>query len=239
MLCTLDMIARERFDTHRHRSHQLTFAVHGLLTMGIDDGVWVVARSRALWIPAGVPHDVLAEGATTMVAVYFDPDQCPIRWMDPTVVDTSGLLGHLVEHLRTHLAPRPRRRVEAVLFDLLRPLHVARLDVPNPIDVRAATVATALQHDPADDRSLAQWGRHVGASGRTLARIFERDTGLGFSQWRTRMRIGASLAALGSGQRVAQVARHVGYATPSACVAAFRRTLGVAPGAYFSRVPET
>lgn len=232
----LELASRERIETHRHRSHQLTFAANGTIAMGVHDGVWVLPRSRALWIPAGTPHDVSVHGATTMVAIYFDPGTCPIAWGEPTVVDASGLLGHLIEHLASELDLAFRHRAEAVIFDLLHPLSVARLDVPTPTDERARAVAEALVKNPADNRSLSEWGRHVGASGRTLARIIERETGLGFDQWRTRVRIAMALPALASGTSVTRVAHEVGYASASAFVAAFKRTVGVSPGAYFSRV---
>jgi AraC-like DNA-binding protein len=202
--------------------------------MGIGDRTWVLPRSRALWIPASVVHDVLTGGTTTMMGIYFDPARCPIRWSEPTVVDASGLLGELLEHLAEDLPPGPRRRVEAVVFDLLRPLVVTSVDVPVPLDERGARVAAGLITNPADDRSLAEWGRLVGASGRTLARVIERETGMGFERWRTHIRIAAALAKLAGGSTVTRAAHDVGYATPSAFVAAFRRTTGTTPGAYFA-----
>jgi AraC-like DNA-binding protein len=226
-----------RFDRHDHRVHQLAWASRGVVTMRIDQRVWVLPRSRGLWIPAGTTHDVLAGGATTMMGVYFDPGRCPIRWVEPTVVDTSGLLGDLLEHLADELPPGPRRRVEAVVFDLLQPLPVATIDVPMPIDPRAPRMAAALVVDPADGRSLVDWGRSVGASGRTLARVLERETGMGFERWRTRLRIAAALTRLASGATVTRVGLDVGYTSTSAFVAAFRRTTGTTPGAYFDSGP--
>jgi AraC-like DNA-binding protein/quercetin dioxygenase-like cupin family protein len=223
-----------RFASHRHPTHQLAWASHGLVTMRVGERVWVLPRSRGLWIPADVRHEVIVGAPTTMMGIYFDPGACPIEWTEPTVVATGGLLGDLLEHLGTALTGEQRRRVEAVVFDLLTPLPVAVLDVPMPTDARAATMAVALAADPADDRSLAAWGRHVGASSRTLARILDRETGMGFERWRTQVRIAAALRQLGAGVPVTRVAHDVGYGSTSAFVAAFRRTTGTTPGAYFT-----
>ena len=57
---------------------------------------------------------------------------------------------------------------------------------------------------------MSDWGRQVGASGRTLSRIIERGTGLGFEQWRTRLRIAAALAALANGWTNLQIAARIG-----------------------------
>ncbi|MFE7741087.1 helix-turn-helix domain-containing protein [Nocardia sp. NPDC057455] len=103
-----------------------------------------------------------------------------------------------------------------------------------PTDPRARQVADALAADPADPRTLAEFAVHVAASPRTLARLFVSQTGLGFGQWRTQARLAASLPLLAAGLPVARIAGRVGYGTPSAYVAAFRRAVGIPPGRYFS-----
>lgn len=233
MIGAFPLADRGGFPVHQHRTHQLAWATSGVLTMGVDHRTWVLPRSRALWIPAGRPHDVLAGGETTMVSLYFEPDGCPCSLANPTVIDTSGLLGHLIEHLLDDLDPAARARAEAVLFDLMRPVEITSLQVPRPVDDRALAVASALEADPADQRTLTEWGRAVGASGRTLARAFARDTGMAFSAWRTALRVNAALPRLAAGVPVSRVATEVGYATPSAFVAAFRRTTGATPGQYY------
>lgn len=61
-----------------------------------------------------------------------------------------------------------------------------------------------------------------------------RETGLSFTDWRTQIRLIAALPLLADGVAVATVARQVGYANPSAFIAAFRRVFGVTPRAYFA-----
>lgn len=195
---------------------------------------WVLPPSRALWIPAGVVHSVAVAGATTMLSVYLDPADCAVAWSQPTVVDASGVVGALVTHLVDAELDEPRRRrVEAVLCDALEPLEVTNLPTPQPTDERARRVADALRADPTDGRPLAAWGNEVGASARTLARLFVSETGMGFERWRTNVRLAAALPRLACGDSVANVARAVGYTTPSAFVAAFRREIGSTPREYF------
>jgi AraC-like DNA-binding protein len=145
----------------------------------------------------------------------------------------TPLLRELIGHLEQDLTTTERRRAEAVLFDLLEPVRAATIDVRVPVDPRACDVADALFADPADGRTLAQWGRAVGASSRTLARAFLAETGLSFGRWRTLVRLQASLRYLADGMPVTVVAGRVGYRTPSAFVAAFRAHTGVTPGRYF------
>ena len=231
-----DFAVDSGFDRHVHTDHQLAWAAHGVLTISTDAGGWVLPSSRALWVPAGVPHEVRAPGRAVMRTLYIDPARCPIRWEQPAAVAASPLLAGLIARLEDPSLPAAqRRRTEAVVFDVLTPVAVATVRVPMPRDARAAEVARGLLASPGDRRNLAQWGRSVGASQRTLARLFLRDTGLPFGRWRTRARISAALPLLAAGEPVGRVAPRVGYLSASAFVAAFRQETGVTPGEYFGR----
>jgi AraC-like DNA-binding protein len=233
VVASYELAPGQTFPWHDHPAHQLCLASDGVLSMGVGDHVWVLPRSRGLWIPARVRHAVDALGGVTMTTLWFDPAACPIRWATPTVVVVDPLLAGLAARLDGEdLDVAARRRSEAVLFDLLRPTATDLLDLPFPADDRARAVADRLRADPADDRTLGEWGRVVGASDRTLMRAFTAGTGLTFHQWRTRARILAALPRLAEGVSVAAVAPTVGYATASAFGAAFRRVLGTTPSTY-------
>jgi AraC-like DNA-binding protein len=103
-----------------------------------------------------------------------------------------------------------------------------------PTDPRITAVAEALVRNPADDRPLDRFAASAAASERTLARLFPAETGMTFGQWRTQIRLAASLPLLANGLPVARIAERVGYGSASAYVAAFHRAVGVSPGRYFA-----
>jgi len=231
---TVDLEPNAGFAWHDHDAHQIAFATKGVLAMAVGDAAWVLPPSRALWIPAGTRHSVTANGATRMVSVYIPPDRSPLEWDAPTVLDTSGLLGPLLEYLGGELDPDARAHGEAVLWDQIAAMPVTTLALPMPRDERARRVAEELLADVTDERSLSEWGAVGCASARTLARLFTAETGMTFARWRTNARLAAALRLLATGAGTTQVARAVGYANPSAFVAAFRREIGSTPGAYFA-----
>jgi AraC-like DNA-binding protein len=120
-----------------------------------------------------------------------------------------------------------------LLADLLTPMPMTTIQVRLPASEPARRVAEALRADPSDRRTLQEWGQQVAASGRTLARAFVAETGVPFGRWRTLLRLQAALPRLADGEPVGRVASRVGYDTPSAFVAAFRRETGQTPAAYF------
>src|SRR6266511_1172040 len=105
----VELAAHEGFELHVHDRHQLALAARGVLIMSGVDRSWVLPRSRALWIPAGIRHSVAVSGQTTMLSTYVDPARCPLTWDQPTVVDATGLLGELVAHLAQPDLPAGQR----------------------------------------------------------------------------------------------------------------------------------
>jgi AraC-like DNA-binding protein/quercetin dioxygenase-like cupin family protein len=225
------------FAEHAHPAHQLAWAAAGVLRVTVADTSWVLGPGRALWLPAGVPHVTAATETAAMRGIYLWPGRCPIDWPTPCVLAVEPLVAALLEHLAGAGPATPERaRAEAVLFDRLRPARDAggpgaAVRLVLPTDPRARRVALALLDDPSDDRDTAAWGRAVGAGERTLSRLFRAETGVGPGRWRTLLRMRVALEQLAAGRPVGVVARQVGYATPSAFVAAFRRETGTTPSA--------
>jgi AraC-like DNA-binding protein len=232
--CMFPMAPGDQFDWHTHEDDQLAWASSGVISVITDAATWLLPPSRALWIPAGVRHEVRAQGATTMRSVYVRTALLSIDWTAPTVVRARPLMVELAEYLGDETLDGSRReRAAALLSDLLEPLEVTTIEVRLPADGRARTVAEALLLDPTESRTLSSWGRQVGASGRTLERAFLNETGVPFSRWRTLARLKASLPLLAAGRSISYVAPEVGYESTSAFVAAFHREVGLTPTAYF------
>lgn len=238
-----ELVGSSRFDRHTQDAHQLAWASYGTRTVAAGARTWVLPTTRALWIPGGVPHEVLSASRSTMTSLHLTaaPSDPPDAWARPQPVEVPGLLAELVLFLDGRsMAAERRARGEALLLDLLEPAAVATLDTPMPSDPRAREVAQGLLDDPACALSPDAWARRVGASGRrgvTLARLFLSRAGMPFGRWRTLARLSAALPAPASGEPVSRVSRAVVYETVSAFVAAFRRETGVTPGAYFGTRP--
>jgi AraC-like DNA-binding protein/quercetin dioxygenase-like cupin family protein len=224
------------FDRHKHVEHQVAWAPRGVLTVATEAASWVLPPSRALWIPAGLPHETRSDSiATTVRSVFVLPSTCAVNWTQPMPIAARPLLAELIGYLEEDALPAAARaRAEAVLLDLLEPvpMHPA-VKLRMPVSEPARRVAAALADDLADRRTLEEWGRAVGASSRTLARAFVAETGVSFGRWRTLARLHAALPALAEGAAVNRVAARVGYESTSAFVAAFRRETGLTPAAYF------
>jgi AraC-like DNA-binding protein len=226
---------------HAHPRSQLIHASSGVMRVRTPQGVWVVPPHRAVWVPADIVHDVRTAGAVAMRTLYIVPDAAAALPRECCVVAVSPLLRELI--LRASAAPLlydeagPDGRVMGLILDELRTLPVLPLNLPMPRDPRLGRICRAILDDPASALTLGAWGRQVGASSRTLARLFLQDTGMTFGRWRQQARLLEALSRLAQGQSVTTIALDLGYDSPSAFTFMFRRALGRTPSAYFLDSP--
>lgn len=231
-----DHPARHHAPLHHHLRAQLLYASAGVMSVFTRTGTWVVPPQQAVWIPAGIEHEVRGFGPLAMRSLYVHPEPAADMPAQCCVVNVPPLLRELVLKAvalpSDELAAQRGQRLVSVILDQLGELEPAPLHLPLPLDSRLKVVADALLARPDDERTLSELALTTGASARTLARLFVRDTGMTFGNWRQQLRLVSAVERLGAGYPVTQVAYDLGYRSPSAFVAMFRRVLGKPPGQY-------
>ena len=103
-----------------------------------------------------------------------------------------------------------------------------------PSERRLHRLCQELIVNPENHQTLETLAEQQATSSRTLARQFQRETGMSFRQWRQQARLVDALGHLANNMPVALVAEKLGYRSASAFTAMFRRTLGSEPRRYFS-----
>ncbi|MEZ0049306.1 AraC-like DNA-binding protein/mannose-6-phosphate isomerase-like protein (cupin superfamily) [Mycobacterium sp. MAA66] len=228
---TLLLAPGEAIDAHRHDDHQIVYAGRGVLSVTTSQGSWVAPATRAIWIPAGIHHAHRAYGELKLHLVGLPATDNPLELDSPTVLAVGPLLRELIVAYTQGNDNTPERtRLRAVLLDQLRASSQQPMHIPSPTVPLLRSVCDILHADPGDDRTLIELGRVVGASDRTLSRLFRSDLGMSFPQWRTQLRLHQALVLLAEGASVTTVAHQCGWSSPSAFIDVYRRTFGHTPG---------
>ena len=197
---------------------------------------WVVPPDGAVYMSAGTRHSVCMQSHVDMRTLYIDSSAigAPPRAM--TVIEVTPLLRELILQLSEEPIDYDmsgRCGLIAQLIELeIANAHELTLRVPLPSDSRLQNLCASLLENPSDQRSLEDWSEEVGASPRTLARLFERELSMSFRHWRQRVRFHNALEALSRGASVACVAHENGYRSTSAFSAAFRKVMGTTPSVF-------
>lgn len=228
-------------DQHGHSVCQLIYAVQGVMAVATTTGRWIVPATRAVWVPAGIEHSIRMVGRVRMRTAYVHPTAAPGLPEHCGVVAVSPLLKELV---LAAAAIRPpyvwdsrEGRLMRVLLDEVTELPSLPLGLPYPQDPRLRIIHETLVNRPDDRTTLAGWARHIAVDPKTVHRLFLKETGMTFQQWRQQARLLAALEHLARGERVLDVASMVGYDSPTAFATMFRRALGRTPHEYFSASP--
>jgi AraC-like DNA-binding protein len=232
-----DLAAGETIAWHRHLRAQLVHASEGVMTVTTAGGAYVVPPARGVWMPAGVEHHIDARTEVAMRTLYVAAAHTADLPPAVCVVQVTPLLHELILAAvaagNDYADDSPQARLVGVILDQIRALPVAPLALPTPQDARLRRVADALRADPGSALALGAWAKLAGASERTLARLFEAETGMSFRAWRQQLRLLRALELLAAGAPVTRVALDLGYESSSAFSAMFRRVLGTTPTRYF------
>lgn len=223
---------------HRHPRAQLVYAGSGVMRVETRAGCWVVPPVRGVWIPAETDHKVIMLGPVAIRTLYIRPDAAPGLPDHCCLIEVSPLLRALIlalldEPLAYDRAGRAGQ-IAALALQELRFLKIPALHLPMPSETRLLKLCrTQIEHPEAQETLETLAERHA-TSSRTLARLFARETGMSFRQWRQQARLVEALGHLANGMPVALVAERLGYRSASAFAAMFRRALGVEPRRYFA-----
>lgn len=227
------------FEPHHHPWAQLAYCASGVIQVTVADGdtetTFILPPSRAVWIPPGARHAVTMLEATELRTVYLDPTATPQGWQGCRVLVVSGLLRELIHALE---ASPPGARDDALIVLTLS--EIARADtqalgVPLPQDKRLRSLCEAVLRAPGKRATLSEWAVDIGASERTVARLFRTELGTSYPQWRQQAILAHALPMLARGTPISRVASASGYASDSAFSAMFKSAMGRSPSHFFNK----
>jgi len=225
-------VAGAKISLHSHRRDQLLYATSGIMRLQTDRDSLVVPPDRAVLIPAGVKHTVDIHGDVDMRTLYMTPSSHSSA-ARLKVLTVSTLLRELILSLSDEpikYTPDSRAgRIAGLIKDEIDLASELSLGVPLPRDPRLQKLCAAMLADPSDRQTVDLWSETIGASPRTIARLFASDLGMSFREWRQRARFHLALEALSKGTPISIVARDNGYRSPSAFTAAFSKATGLRP----------
>ncbi|MEU4890966.1 AraC family transcriptional regulator [Streptomyces sp. NPDC044780] len=223
-----------QLDPHSHAQGQLVYAAAGALATATERGTWVAPANRVTWTPPRFAHSHRFYGRTDVRLVAVPLDLCGELVDHPSVFVVSPLLREALLALTDKPERRPgaHRRLLAVVVDQLADAAEQSLHLPEPRDDRLRAATALLHEDPARPATLAELGRTVGASERTLSRLFHTELSMSFHRWRTTLRIHHALAHLADGMSVTETAVACGWSNPSSFIDAFTEVIGQTPGRY-------
>jgi AraC-like DNA-binding protein len=220
-------------ERHQHPGHQLIYVSTGVLVAQTSAGSWVASKDRAIWMPAETWHEHRAYGAAVIHTVGFGISAPQLDPDSPAIVAVTALLRELLVALTDPATPPPEvERLRAVLSDRLRRTSQEPISLPAAHDPRLSCACAIVLENLETTLPLSALAAAALTTERTLSRLFQRETGMSYPQWRAQARAIHAMILLAQGESVTDTANLCGWSTTSAFIDSFRRALGQTPGAY-------
>lgn len=221
---------------HQHRRAQFLYAARGVVAVSTPQGAWVAPPERGVWIPGGTPHAVRMVGVVQTRSVLVEPDACASLGDTCQVVAISPLLRQLLVAaaevpLEYDMGGRDGQ-VMALLVSEIERAPMIPLAVPFPVHPALAARCHAFLERPWAGETIDHWADALAMNRRRFTRLFRRETGMSFAQWRQQACLSAALPRLAAGDPVTAIALDLGYDSPANFTAMFKRVLGVPPSRY-------
>lgn len=225
-------------ELHKHREAQLLYAACGTMRVVTAQGAWVIPPTRAVWIPPLIEHEIFMSGEVRMRSLFIAPELSPPSLQQCCVLAVTPLLRELI--LRAVQGPRQAKNplIQQMMLEEISSLDNLPLHIPMPQDRRLQSICLSLLRTPDHPNTLEDWAQQVGASSRTLTRLFEQQLAMNFNAWRQQLRLMEALPRLLAGESVQSVAMALGYGSARAFSAMFCRLLGETPRDYVKTLTQ-
>ena len=222
---------------HKHPWHQIAFPFEGILQTKVGDSQFVIPHSALIFIPANTSHESFVMTNTKFIGIYLNPkfnNKYPLK---AKAISVTPFLKELILHIKDNVtnlstSQQEMAKLLAVLSDQLSAGEPYKMRLLLPNDRRLMIIFKALMADLQQDTRLPDWAKQVGASERTLSRLFTKEFGMTFPLWRQHLRLVSCLDLLESNLSVQEVAFKVGFNADSSFIHAFKSLFKQTPQQY-------
>ncbi|WP_394134181.1 AraC family transcriptional regulator [Aliivibrio fischeri] len=218
---------------HHHKWHQVIFPIKGLLQTQVGSYQYLLPHTSALFVPATLVHESIALTNTTFIGIYINPAYCFKNEKQIRTVFLTPFIKELIQEIRRQYLQMAGNKellnLLQVLHDQIKHSDDVTFQLLLPQDRRLKQIFNKLTETPILDWSLKVWGEEVGASERTLSRLFVKEFKTSFPLWRQQIRLIYSLSLLNEDRTIQSIADAVGYHNDSSYIKAFKSYFDMTP----------
>ena len=224
------------YPRHLHHWGEFVYSFSGVMQIELAHQHYLAPPQYGVWLPPRTEHIAFNRHAATHCSLYVDAALCQALPTVTCALTVSPFMRALLDELGRKppavVGTQQEQRLLQVLVDQLEQADCTGTYLPASDDPLLRPVLLALQANPGDSRTIAEFAAFSHTTERTLMRRCQRDLGMSFVEWRQRLKVLASLARLDRGETVESIGLDLGYSSASAFISMFRRLMGTTPDEY-------
>ncbi len=193
----LDVFETQCAEIHKHPRAQLIYSCKGTMKVMVKNSIWLVSSNQSIWVPGMYEHQVFFLKSNHIRNLFIDPS-VSVQLPDSCLAfDVSPFLRELILKVvnigDSYNLDSPEGRLINVLLDEIKAIKPTRFFLPISDELHVKKVMDILISNPGDKRNIEEFADLTYVSSRTLARLFIRETGLTFGDWRKQVRVIAAI----------------------------------------------
>ncbi|WP_343657628.1 helix-turn-helix transcriptional regulator [Chryseobacterium sp.] len=234
-----DMVMHDSgFHLHTTKA-QLLYAPSGCMTVTTSDRQLILPPFRMLWIPANELHRVNFRNIVAYRSIYFD-DSYSGKYMKSglKVLHVNPLLKEIIERIcfwEWSDLGQDQTNLLKVFWDELSKAPEEKLELKMPGNRRFMKISEEWTLRKSIPPMLKDLAERTGAVEKTISRIFKKETGLSYQEWRQQWRLQRSIELLVEGNSIGEVSHILDFSSDSAFIEFFKKYTGSTPLQYLMR----
>lgn len=234
----IDIAANSRIEGKSQGRGKFFYVRSGVVAIITEQGRYLVPPEQGLWLTPDIVYQLVAVSQVQLLSFSFEnktntalPKQC-------TVLQVVPFMQSLIDQVSLIATNEDKQRsLQLILQLLLEQLGLAaqlQLLLPAVKDQRLIAITRKQQKFPALKTDLVAWGKFVNSSPRTLSRLFKKETGITYSEWKQMLAIHIAIIELYLGESILTIANNLGYESSSAFIYMFKKQMGVTPSHFLN-----
>lgn len=223
---------------HSHPQHaQILYAPSGCMTLLTRSHQVILPPQKLMYIPAGLEHRVTFRNVVAYRSIYLDVEQRQLDDLKLQVRIVSPLLAEVIERICwwewEGTYTRQQQHILQVFWDEFNEAKEESYTLDIPSDYRLQAFMSAFMLEKKVPPFLHEFAQYVGASEKTITRIFKRETNMTYQAWRHQWRVYRAIELLAEGRSISEVSDQLEFSSDSAFIEFFKNHTGATPAKYF------
>ncbi|MFD2036714.1 AraC family transcriptional regulator [Belliella marina] len=223
-------------DYHSHPRAQIISCDRGVMEIMTNHNIWIVNPSQSVWLASYEEHQVHFPNNVKVVSAFIDESRLDGLPKHSFAFDSSDFIKSILAKITSFSNPKQltpqQNRIFEVLLDEITCIKPSLTFLPTSHDERIKKVTDALMHDIANKHNIEFYANLSCVSPRTLSRLFVKELGMSFGDWKMRLKHLEAIKQLSEKRAVKDIAYSLGYENTSSFIATFKKHFGKTPTNY-------
>ncbi|MFI0430683.1 AraC family transcriptional regulator [Mariniflexile sp. HMF6888] len=226
-------------NSHAHTRAQLISCNTGIMEVVTKNNIWIVNSLQSVWIASNEEHQVYFPNNVKVNTAFIDESKLGNLPKDSFAFETSDFLKSILEKIISFSNPniftQQQNRIIEVFLDELSDLKPSKTFLPTSQDKRIKLVLDTLMNDLSSQHTIDYYASKSFVSPRTLSRLFNKELGMSFGDWKMRLKLMEAVKQLGENKSVKEIAFDLGYENVSSFIVTFKKNFGKTPTNYLMK----